>query len=89
MDIPYLKDKQFAVGKAELATGHVLRNDDSLYMTGQELNDMYEIFESYDEAKEFSLRKIKAKPEIECWIVDSKGNHVITYDKNGERKYSN
>jgi hypothetical protein len=89
MNIPYLKENQFAVGKAEYVTGHVLRNDGSLFQTGEDLNKMFEIFESCEEAKEFALQKIKTNPKIECWVVDSKGEHVITYDKDGERKYSN
>jgi hypothetical protein len=87
MDIPFLKDNQFAVGKAEYATGHILQNDNSLYRNGQDLHEMYEIFESYKEAEEFVIQKTSKYPEIECWIVDSKGEHVLTYDKNGERKF--
>ena len=59
-----------------------------MFKTGQDLNEMYEIFESYEEAREFVIQKIKINPAIECWIVDNKGNHVITYDENGERKFS-
>ena len=79
---------QFAVGKAEYATGHVLRNDGSLFRNGEDLSLMYEIFDTYEDAKAFALQKIENNPSIECWIVDSKGNHLNTYDKNGERKYS-
>jgi len=86
MDIPNLTENQFAVGKAAFASGHVLRNDGSLFKTGEDLKEMYEIFDSYEEAKGFSLQKIKNNAEIECWIVDSKGNYIITYDQNGERK---
>jgi predicted transcriptional regulator len=88
MEIPSLNETQFAVGKAEYATGIVLRNDGSIFQTGEDLNKMYEIFESCEEAKEFALQKIKVNPGIECWIVNSKGNHIITYDKDGERKFS-
>jgi len=88
MDIPNLKNGQFAVGKAEYATGIVLKNDGTRFKTGGDLNEMYEIFDGYEGADEFALLKIKANPDIECWIVDSKGNHVITYDKNGQRKFS-
>ncbi len=87
MDIPVLQKNQFAVGKAAYATGHVLRNDGLIFKNGEDLNEMYEVFNSYEEAKKFSLQKIKSNPEIECWIVDSKGNHIITYDINGERKF--
>jgi hypothetical protein len=88
LDIPSLNENQFAVGKAALGTGHILKNDGEIFKIGENINEMYEVFESYEEAIEFSLQKIKSNPEIECWIVDGKGNHVITFDINGERKYS-
>jgi hypothetical protein len=87
MDIPSLNENQFAVGRAALATGNVLRNDGEIFKAGENINELYEVFESYDDAIEFSLQKIKNNPEIECWIADSKGNHVISFDKNGERKF--
>jgi L-serine deaminase len=55
MDIPSLNENQFAVGKAVLATGIVLRNDGETFKTGENINEMYEVFESYEEAIEFSL----------------------------------
>ena len=89
MEIPYLKENQFAVGKAQYSTGIVLRNDGTIYKTGQNLKEMYEIFESYIEAEIFVLNKINDNPEVECWIVNSSGEHVITYDCEGERKLKN
>jgi hypothetical protein len=87
MEIPFLKDNQFAVGKAQLSTGHVLRNDGAKFLNGQSINNMYEIFESYEEAEIFVLNKINDYPEIKCWIVNAKGEHIITYDYGGERKF--
>ncbi len=89
MEIPFLKDNQFAVGKALISTGHVLRNDGTKFSNGQSINDMYEIFDNYQEAEIFVLNKIKDCPEIECWIANAKGEHVITYDYRGERKFKN
>ena len=86
METPILTNGQFAVGKAEFTTGIVLNNDGKYYTSGNDLNTMYEIFDSYIEAEKFVLGKIKNNANVECWIVDSNGNHVITYDKNGERK---
>ncbi len=87
MEIPSLNEHQFAVGKAEFSTGHVLRNDGSIYEENQSLNEMYEIFDSYEEAEEFVLDKIKNNPEVECWIVNANGDHINTFDKNGKRTY--
>jgi hypothetical protein len=89
MEIPFLKDNQFAVGNAQVSTGHVLRNDGTIFLNGQSTNDMYEIFESYQDAEIFVTKKIKDNPEVECWIVNSKGEHVITYDCEGERNINN
>lgn len=83
MDIPYLIDGQFAVGKAEFTTGIVLSNDGTFYKSGSDLNIMYEIFDNYIKAENFVKEKLNINPNIECWIVDSKGSHVITFDKNG------
>ena len=38
-----LKENQFAVGKAEFKTGHVLNNDGTIYYSGSEESKMYEI----------------------------------------------
>ena len=85
MDIPYLEENQFAVGKAELSTGIILRNDGTRFQNGEDLNRMYQIFNSCEGAKKFILEKIKDDYEIEYWIVDSKGNYLIPYDKHGMR----
>jgi predicted transcriptional regulator len=89
MEIPYLKDNQFAVGKAQYSTGIVLRNDGTIYKSGQSVNEIYEIFENYHEAELFVLKTISNNPEIECWIVDAKGEYIITYDKQGKRNFNN
>ena len=86
MDIPILTSGQFAVGKAEFTTGIVLNNDGKYYTSGNDLNTIYEIFESYIEADKFVLEKINNTANVEYWIVDSNGNQVMTYDKDGERK---
>jgi hypothetical protein len=86
MDIPKINDNQFAVGKAEYATGFVLTNDGKYFRNGEDISIMYEIFENYNEALNFVITKVKNNPKIECWITDSKGNHILTYDLNGERK---
>jgi hypothetical protein len=89
MEIPYLKDHQFAVEKAQYSTGIVLRNDGSIYKSGQSVKEIYEIFENYDEAELFALKKISDNPGIECWIVNAKGEHIITYDEQGKRNFKN
>jgi ethanolamine ammonia-lyase small subunit len=83
MDRPKLKPNQFAVGHAEYSTGHVLKTDKTLYV---QRGDVYLIFESKDDALSYIMKTVKENPDIECWIEDSLGTHLITIDKNGERK---
>ncbi len=78
-----LKIHQFAVAKAKFATGIVLKTDHSYYL---EKGEVYLTFDSKEEALTFMKQTIHEHPEIECWMEDSKGNLVITLDKNGERK---
>jgi hypothetical protein len=87
VEAPSLADNQFAVGKAQYSTGIVLRNDGTFYSVGQDLSEAYEIFEDYETAEKFALQKILDNPNVECWIVNSKGEHMITYDTNGKRLY--
>jgi len=86
MDNPKLLEYQFAVGQCELATGIVLDKKSLLRITDSDDSKLYTIFDSYDTAKEFSIKRVTGNPEIECWILNSKGETKFVYDKNGERK---
>ena len=86
MDIPFLEENQFAVTSAEFSTGIVLNNDGTYFISGTDLKNIFEIFDSYFHAKEFTLQKIKKNPNFECYIVNSKGDVVTLYDTYGERK---
>ena len=85
VDKPKLSQYQFAVGQAEFSTGHVLKNNKSLYIVGEDILDAYEIFNSCNQAKEFSIKRVNDNPEIECYIYDYNGQVIFIYDKNGER----
>ena len=85
MDKPKLSRHQYAVGQAELTTGHVLKNNKSLFLVGDDIKEAYEIFDSYEQAKKFSIRKVQDNPDIECWIYDHTGQVIFGYDKDGER----
>ena len=86
MDKPKLSQDQFAVGQAEFNTGHVLNNDDSVFHTGDDINNAYTIFGSLTQAKEFGLDKVQNNPEIECYVYNLAGQTIFVCDKNGERK---
>ena len=81
-----LTENQFAVGKAEFATGIVLNNNGTRYRSGDDEIKMYEIFGDYNFAKEFAILKVSNNPEIECWIENIKNEIVFIFDRNGERK---
>ena len=80
---PNLKSHQYAVGQAALATGNVLKTDKSPYLQNGEV---YLIFDSKDEAENYMKRTVEEHPAIECWMENSLGEHVMTIDKDGERK---
>ncbi len=81
-----ISENQFGVGKAEFSTGIVLKNDGSYYLSDVEVEEVYEVFETYQTAKEFVISKVQKNPKIECWIINSKNETVFYYDQNGERK---
>ena len=85
MEKPKLSPYQYAVGQAELVTGHVLKNNKSLFLVGDDSEDAYEVFNSYEQAKEFSIRRVQGNPDIECWIYDYIGQVIFGCDKDGER----
>jgi len=82
-----LKENQFAVGKAEFATGHVLKNDYSISFSNSDSNqnEIFEIFDDFQIAKDFAKLKVSNNPKIECWIINSKNETIFTWDLNGER----
>ena len=65
MDKPKLSEHQYAVAQAAFATGHVLKNDKSLFLVGDDIKDAYETFDSFDDAKESATTKVQNNPEID------------------------
>lgn len=82
---PELASHQYAVGRAELATGHVLKRDGSLFQQDEDFNEIFDIFNSLEEAKAFAELKTELNPELECWIINAAGITIYVFDKNGER----
>jgi hypothetical protein len=79
-------ENQFGVGKAEFSTGIVLKNDKNYFLSDVKVDDIFEVFETYQSAKEFAINEVLNNPKIECWIINSKNEMVFCYDQNGERK---
>lgn len=82
MERPKLELNQFAVGHAEYSTGHVLKVDKTLY---NQTGDVFLIYDSKDDALIYIMKTVRENPNIECWMENSLGEHIITIDKNGER----
>ena len=74
-EIPKLTPSKCSVIQAELKTGIVLTNEGSRFLNNS--NDRYFlIFDSFEDAKEFCLEKVKENPTIECCIYDHLTNFV-------------
>lgn len=80
-----ISENQFGVGKAEFSTGIVLKNDESYFLSDVKVDAIYEVFETYKDAKAFAISKVQNNPKIECWVINSKNETVFYFDQNGER----
>lgn len=81
-----ISENQFAVGKAEFSTGIVLKNNGSYYLSDVEVDEVYQVFETYEAAKEFAIKQVESNPKIESFVINSKNEIVYSYDQNGETK---
>jgi len=79
-----IQSNQFAVGKAEFATGTVLNNDGYYYKINDNLESVFDIFEDFELAKFFAIKKVSENPDVECWIKNYKNETIFYYTKNGE-----
>lgn len=89
MDVNDLRilPNQFAVGKAEFATGIILKKDGYYYNINDDLSEVYDVFENFEAAKEFAIEKVQKNQDIECLIMNHKNEIIFVFDKNGERNY--
>lgn len=85
MDNPTLLEYQFAAGQCELATGIVLDKKSLQRLTDSDSSKLYTIFDSYNTAKDFAIKRVTDNPETECWIMNPKGETIFVYDKDGEK----
>jgi hypothetical protein len=75
MDFPKVKAGRYAVVRAEVSTGIVLRDDTKRY-TGT--GEIWQVFESLSAAHEFAAAEIAAHTTVECDIYDSERRHIAT-----------
>jgi hypothetical protein len=64
---PKLEAGQFAVVRADIHTGKIVRDDGAWASTGDQI---WIVFDSFEAAKEYSASDIIAHPEVECCIFD-------------------
>ena len=88
MSAPILEENKYSVAIAEYATGHIRKKDLTAYRNGEPESEIYQVFDSKDEAENYVFEFIKLCPEFECVIFKSNGQHFKTYDLNGERRWS-
>ncbi|MEI6410748.1 MAG: hypothetical protein WCR52_15270 [Bacteroidota bacterium] len=85
MNPPILEENKCSVLIAELATGHVFKKDLTLFLNGRHENDVFQVFETIQSAKNFALDFIAKAPDFECSIFDNRREPLATFDKHGER----
>ena len=79
-------ENQFFVLQAELKTGHVLKKDLTIFTSGGDMSEVYQIFETKIQGIEYAKLKQSENPEIEYWVNDS-NNQTIFYISKNETKY--
>ncbi len=87
MDIPKLEANKCSVLIAEYATGHVFKKDLTLFLNGDDEQEVFKLFDNFYEANSYILNFIKANPEFECSIFNDNGEHLKTIDMTGEREF--
>lgn len=73
-EIPKLTQPQCSVLQAELSTGIVLTTDGKRRIESE--SPFILIFDSFEDAKQFSKEKIIENPSFECNVYDYQGNFV-------------
>jgi len=81
-----ISENQFGVGKAEFSTGIVLKNDGSYFLSDVEAEDVYQVFETYEAAKEFAKKEVESNPKIECFIINSKNEMIFQYNQDDKNQ---
>ena len=87
MNSPLLKEGSCSVLIVENATGIIYKKDLTYFRNGENEDEVYQIFGTFQEAKEYAFTLVAVNPKFECSIFDHAGQHLFTYDENGERKY--
>ncbi len=87
MDIPKLKAGNCSVLIVEYATGIICKRDLTYHLTGENENDLFQVLKNIEEAKEYALHFAVTNPKFECSVYSHFGEHLFTFDLNGQREY--
>ncbi len=85
MKIPKLEKNECSVVIADFKTGKIFKSDLTIFIEGENENEVFQIFKTFEKAKKWVIEFINEKPEYECSIWDNMGEHLLTYDLNGKR----
>jgi hypothetical protein len=85
MDIPKLSLNKCSVIIVEYNTGIVCYKDLTYYQNGMKENEVFQIFDSFSEAKEYVINFVATNPKFECTIFDDCGELLAIFDLYGER----
>jgi hypothetical protein len=81
---PTLQGSQVALNFVKAIDGEYLNISMDEYMEG---DDVYLIFDSLNDAKEFAVNIINAHPEIECWIKPEREKAVFFVNVNEQKEF--
>lgn len=88
MDIPKLEEGKCSVLIVEYATGNIFKQELTIFLNGQDEEEVFKIFEDFSKAHDFVMNLVTEKPQFECSIFNHTGQHLLTYDKTGERRHN-
>jgi hypothetical protein len=83
IDFTELQPGQLAVCSMEISDGFTFPPDGRSYLDNENGLDGWQVFESFEEARQQAIQNVIANPKSECAIYDAKGRHVRTI-RNGQ-----
>ena len=88
MNAPKVEENKCSILIAAYATGHVFKKDLTLFLIGDNEQDVFQLFDNLNTAKEFVINFIKCRPDLEFSIYNFNGDYLTTYDIDGESKFA-
>ena len=74
MNAPKFEDNKCSILIAAYATGHIFKKDLTLFLKGDNEQDVFHAFDNFNTAKEFVLSFIKGRPDLEFSIYNYNGD---------------